>query len=82
MEFVNNSDIIEAFRRGETVFLKVAEMATIARVSDMTIYREIHNGNLGAQRYGRAFRIPVESARRYLQPGNAAGDNDGPVMSE
>lgn len=42
-------------------FLTVAEVATLLRVSNMTVYRLVHSGELPAVRFGRSFRIP-ESA--------------------
>jgi excisionase family DNA binding protein len=42
-------------------FLTVAEVAEMMRVSNMTVYRLVHSGDLPAVRFGRSFRIP-ESA--------------------
>ncbi len=42
-------------------FLTVAEVAEMMRVSNMTVYRMVHSGELPAVRFGRSFRIP-ESA--------------------
>ncbi len=42
-------------------FLTVAEVADMMRVSKMTVYRMVHNGELPAIRFGRSFRVP-ESA--------------------
>jgi excisionase family DNA binding protein len=42
-------------------FLTVAEVADMMRVSNMTVYRLVHAGDLPAVRFGRSFRIP-ESA--------------------
>jgi excisionase family DNA binding protein len=42
-------------------FLTVAEVADMMRVSNMTVYRLVHSGDLPAVRFGRSFRIP-ESA--------------------
>ena len=42
-------------------FLTVAEVAEMMRVSNMTVYRLVHSGELPAVRFGRSFRIP-ESA--------------------
>ena len=41
--------------------LTVAEVAEMMRVSNMTVYRLVHSGDLPAVRFGRSFRIP-ESA--------------------
>ncbi|HEV7949871.1 MAG TPA: helix-turn-helix domain-containing protein [Glaciihabitans sp.] len=45
----------------EVRFLTVAEVAEMMRVSNMTVYRLVHSGQLPAVRFGRSFRIP-ESA--------------------
>jgi excisionase family DNA binding protein len=50
----------------ETRFLTIGEIARIARVSKMTVYREVHAGRLESVRIGRSFRIPEESVRRWL----------------
>jgi excisionase family DNA binding protein len=50
----------------ETKFFTVGEIARIARVSKMTVYREVHAGRLDSVRIGRSFRIPEESVRRWL----------------
>jgi len=42
-------------------FLTVGEVADLMRVSNMTVYRLVHSGELPAVRFGRSFRIP-ESA--------------------
>ena len=45
-------------RLSEVRFLTVAEVASIMRVSKMTVYRMVHNGELPAVRVGRSFRVP------------------------
>ena len=44
----------------EVRFLTVAEVATIMRVSKMTVYRLVHAGELPAVRVGRSFRVPED----------------------
>lgn len=39
-------------------FLTVGEVAEMMRVSNMTVYRLVHAGELPAIRFGRSFRIP------------------------
>lgn len=39
-------------------FLTVAEVAELMRVSAMTVYRMVQNGELPAIRFGRSYRIP------------------------
>jgi excisionase family DNA binding protein len=48
-------------------FLTVAEVATIMRVSKMTVYRLVHSGELKAIRVGRSFRVPEETVNQYLR---------------
>lgn len=42
-------------------FLTVAEVADMARVSKMTVYRMVHAGELPAIRVGKSFRVPMEA---------------------
>lgn len=53
-------------RLGEVRFLTVAEVASIMRVSKMTVYRMVHNGELPAVRVGRSFRVPQDAVHEYL----------------
>ncbi|MGQ0844293.1 MAG: helix-turn-helix domain-containing protein [Sporichthyaceae bacterium] len=48
-------------------FLTVAEVATKMRVSKMTVYRLVHNGDLPAVRVGRSFRVPETAVQEYLR---------------
>ncbi len=54
-------------RLGEVHFLTVAEVASIMRVSKMTVYRMVHNGDLPAVRVGRSFRVPEDAVHTYLE---------------
>ena len=47
--------------------LTVAEVATLLRVSKMSVYRLIHNGELEAVRFGRSFRVPNSAVDAYLR---------------
>ena len=47
-------------------FLTVAEVASLMRVSKMSVYRLIHNGELEAVRFGRSFRVPERAVHAYL----------------
>lgn len=51
----------------EVKFLTVAEVASLMRVSKMTVYRLVHAGELPAVQIGRSFRVPEEAVHRYLQ---------------
>lgn len=48
-------------------FLTVAEVASVMRVSKMTVYRLVHSGDLPAVRVGRSFRVPEQAVHDYLQ---------------
>jgi excisionase family DNA binding protein len=51
----------------ELRFLTVAEVATLMRVSKMTVYRLVHGGTLPAVRVGRSFRVPEQAVNEYLK---------------
>ncbi len=51
----------------EVKFLTVAEVATVMRVSKMTVYRMVHAGELPAVRVGRSFRVPEKAVHDYLR---------------
>ena len=48
-------------------FLTVAEVASMMRVSKMTVYRLVHSGELPAARVGRSFRVPQRAVEDYLR---------------
>ncbi|GAA1884732.1 MAG: helix-turn-helix domain-containing protein [Williamsia herbipolensis] len=50
-----------------TQFLTVAEVASLMRVSKMTVYRLVHNGELPAVRVGRSFRVHAKAVHDYLE---------------
>lgn len=47
-------------------FLTVAEVAELARVSRMTVYRMVHAGELPAIRVGKSFRVPQAAVETML----------------
>ncbi len=51
----------------ESKFLTIAEVAAMMRVSKMTVYRLVHNGELSAVRVGRSFRVREADANAYLE---------------
>jgi excisionase family DNA binding protein len=51
----------------EAKFLTVAEVATVMRVSKMTVYRLVHSAELPALRVGRSFRVPEQAVHDYLR---------------
>jgi excisionase family DNA binding protein len=48
-------------------FLTIAEVAALMRVSKMTVYRLVHNGELPAVRVGRSFRVSEDDVDEYLR---------------
>jgi len=52
---------------GSTQFLTVAEVAALMRVSKMTVYRLVHNGELPAVRVGRSFRVHARAVHDMLE---------------
>lgn len=51
----------------DVVFLTIAEVAAKMRVSKMTVYRLVHNGELPAIRVGRSFRVTEDDVNEYLR---------------
>lgn len=63
----NSPDSAEPAALAGTNFLTVAEVATMMRVSKMTVYRLLHSGELPSVRVGRSFRVPAKAVHEYLQ---------------
>ena len=51
----------------EVKFLKISEVASVMRVSKMTVYRLVHSGVLPAVQIGRSFRVPEQAVHEYLR---------------
>jgi excisionase family DNA binding protein len=47
-------------------YLTVAEIASIMRVSRMTVYRLVNAKELTSKRIGRSFRVRTDEVERYL----------------
>ncbi|MQA04419.1 MAG: helix-turn-helix domain-containing protein [Streptosporangiales bacterium] len=60
----------------EVKFLTVAEVATVMRVSKMTVYRLLHAGELPAVRVGRSFRVPEQAVYDYFRHSPASRPAD------
>jgi excisionase family DNA binding protein len=54
-------------QQARTQFLTVAEVAALMRVSKMTVYRLVHNGELPAVRVGRSFRVHAKAVHDMLE---------------
>ena len=52
-------------------FLTVREVADLMRVSTMTVYRLIRQGDLRATRVGRSYRLRESEVDAYLRRGEA-----------
>ena len=65
---VNPSDM------SDIKFLTIAEVAAVMRVSKMTVYRLVHNGELPAVRVGRSFRVPEQAVHDCALCGEPLGD--------
>ena len=50
----------------EARFVTVSEVAQLMRVSKMTVYRLIKQGDVPAVRIGRGYRMREEDVHRYL----------------
>jgi excisionase family DNA binding protein len=50
----------------EARFVTVNEVAQLMRVSKMTVYRLINQGDLPAVRIGRGYRLREDDVHRYL----------------
>lgn len=48
------------------IYLTVAEVAELMRVSKMTVYRLVHSGSLPAVQVGRSFRVHEKAVEEYL----------------
>lgn len=46
--------------------LTVAEISAALRISKMTVYRLMHQGDLASVRIGRAYRVRESEVHRYL----------------
>lgn len=58
---------------GITRLLTVAEVATVMRVSRMTVYRLIRRGQLKAIRVGRNYRVREQDLNEYLEAQAVSG---------
>jgi len=66
-DIVNSSTDQPSGDLSDATFMTVAEVAQMMRVSKMTVYRLVHNGELPAVRVGRSFRVREEDANEYLR---------------
>jgi excisionase family DNA binding protein len=62
--------------RFDEPLLTVGEVAGVMRVSNMTVYRLIKSGQLGAIRVGKNYRIRRKDVERYLAQRAVWAEND------
>lgn len=60
----------------EAPLMTVAEVAEVLRVSNMTVYRLIKSGELGAIRVGKNYRIRRADLHTYLETRSVQTDED------
>ncbi|MBG6184076.1 excisionase family DNA binding protein [Arthrobacter sp. CAN_A214] len=47
--------------------MTVSEIATMMRVSKMTVYRLVQSGAIDGIRFGRSYRVPKAAVQQYLR---------------
>lgn len=62
--------------------ITVAEVASLMRVSRMTVYRLIKRGDLVAVRVGRNYRVRAEDLEVYLQAQDVSQSVSGQSVSD
>lgn len=60
----------------DITFLTPHEIARLLRVSSMTAYRLIHNGELPAHRIGRTLRVDPRDFADFMRGNYAVGDDE------
>jgi len=63
-------------RLGGDRLLTVGEVAATMRISNMTVYRLIRSGQLGAIRVGKNYRIRESYVNRYLSERSVKVEGD------
>nr|WP_307843271.1 helix-turn-helix domain-containing protein [Arthrobacter sp. MSA 4-2] len=49
-----------------THLFTVSEVASMMRVSKMTVYRLVQSGAIHGIRFGRSYRVPEDAVQQYL----------------
>lgn len=65
----------------KTRFSTVEEVASVLRVSKMTVYRMIEEGELFAVQVGRSYRVPTQEVWNFLS-GNVVRWAEGTPINE
>ncbi|MET4147206.1 helix-turn-helix domain-containing protein [Arthrobacter sp. UYCo732] len=58
-----------------TQYLTIAEVASILRVSKMTVYRLAQARALASVRFGNSYRIPEKAVEEYIKKAGTSGTN-------
>jgi excisionase family DNA binding protein len=53
-------------------YLTIAEVATMLRVSKMTVYRLVRAHALASVRFGNSYRIPEDAVEEYIRKAGAS----------
>ncbi|CAA9220371.1 MAG: hypothetical protein AVDCRST_MAG83-503 [uncultured Arthrobacter sp.] len=53
-----------------THLFTVSEVASMMRVSKMTVYRLVQSGAIHGIRFGRSYRVPEDAVQQYLDAMN------------
>ncbi len=56
-------------------YLTIAEVATILRVSKMTVYRLARAHALASVRFGNSYRIPENAVEEYIRKAGSSADS-------
>jgi excisionase family DNA binding protein len=59
-----------------TRFLTVSEVATVMRLSKMTVYRLVRAHELPAVRFGRSYRVPEHAIEDYVHHHSTMAEED------
>lgn len=55
-------------------YLTIAEVATMLRVSKMTVYRLVRDHALASARFGNSYRIPENAVEEYIRKAGAPAE--------
>lgn len=79
---ISADDLRREIQQPGAKFMTVDDFVVFTRLSKMTVYRLIHDEELGAIRMGRNFRIPMYSAVEFLkEPSSWSWSGTGPAAA-
>lgn len=56
-------------------YMTIAEVATVLRVSKMTVYRLVRAHALACARFGNSYRIPIDAVEEYIRRAGASSES-------